>query len=224
MLGPIRSRLSYANVTATLALFVALGGVGYAAATLPRNSVGNAQLKRDAVTGGKVRGGAIGSSDLSKSVRGQLAKAGVAGPQGLQGAAGPKGDPGATGPTEAAIGGGTGSGFTPTANPDVLSSKSRTVTTTRAGRLMVFARTHKTGVICSGPRHLGLYLDGAPVPGSGETDPELSERGALTLFGLTAGAIQAGTHEVRFGYDCPSDDFPLAHQEEITAAVVVLGG
>jgi len=224
MLKSIRSRLSYANVTATLALFVALGGVGYAAATLPRNSVGNAQLKRDAVTGGKVRGGAIGPSDLSKSVRAQLKRPGTPGPQGPQGAAGAKGDPGATGPTEGAIGGGTGSGFTPVANPDVLVSKSRTVTTTRAGRLMVFARTHRAGVICSGPRHIGLYLDGAPVPGSGETDPEVTERGAVTLFGLTAGVVQAGTHEVRFGYDCPSDDFPLAHAEEITAGVVVLGG
>ena len=221
MREPVRSRLSYANVTATLALFVALGGVSYAAVTLPRNSVGNAPLKRAAVTGGKVRGGAIGPSDLSKSVRTQLGKAGTPGPQG---AAGPKGDPGATGPTEGAIGGGTESGFTPTANPDVLSSKSRTVITTRAGRLMVFARSHKVGVICSGPRHLGLYLDGAAVPGSGETDPEVSERGPVTLFGLTTGVIQAGTHEVRFGYDCPSDDFPLAHQEEMTAGVVVLGG
>lgn len=106
----------------------------------------------------------------------------------------------------------------------MLSSKSRTVVTTRAGRLMVFARTHKAGIICSGPRHLGLYLDGVPVPGSGETDPELAERGAMTLFGLTDGTIQPGSHQVRFGYDCPSDDFPLAFQEEITAAVVVLGG
>lgn len=224
MLESVRSRLSYANVTATLALFVALGGVSYAAVTLPRNSVGNAQLKRNAVTGAKVRSGAIGPSDLTKSVRAQLAKTGATGAQGPQGASGPKGDPGATGPTEAAIGGGAGSGFTPSANPDILSSKSRTVVTTRAGRLMVFARTHKVGVICSGPRHLGLYLDGAPVPGSGETDPEQSERGAITLFGLTDVPIQAGSHEVRFGYDCPADDFPLAHQEEITAGVVVLGG
>jgi hypothetical protein len=221
MLEAVRRRLSYANVTATLALFVALGGVSYAAVKLPRNSVGGAQLKRDAVTSVKVKGGAIGPSDLSTSVRAQLAKAGAAGPQGPPGV---KGDPGATGPTEAAIGGGAGSGFTPSAIPDVLSSKSRTVVTTRAGRLMVFARTHKVGVICSGARHLGLYLDGTPVPGSGETDPELSERGSITLFGLTDGTIQPGAHEVRFGFDCPADDFPLAYQEEITAGVVVLGG
>jgi hypothetical protein len=45
----IRDRLSYANVMATLALFVALGGVGYAAVKLPRDSVGAKQIKEDAV-------------------------------------------------------------------------------------------------------------------------------------------------------------------------------
>jgi hypothetical protein len=44
-----RPRLTYANVTSTLALFVALGGAGYAAVTLPANSVGPAQLRTGAV-------------------------------------------------------------------------------------------------------------------------------------------------------------------------------
>ncbi len=41
MLREVRSRLTYANVVASMALFVALGGVGYAAVKLPKNSVGN---------------------------------------------------------------------------------------------------------------------------------------------------------------------------------------
>ena len=45
----IRSSLSYANVIATIALFVALGGGAYAAITLPKNSVGAKQLKKNAV-------------------------------------------------------------------------------------------------------------------------------------------------------------------------------
>jgi hypothetical protein len=36
----IRSKVTYANVVATLALFVALGGSAYAATQLPKNSVG----------------------------------------------------------------------------------------------------------------------------------------------------------------------------------------
>jgi hypothetical protein len=42
-------RLTYANVVATLALFIGLGGVSYAAITLPANSVGREQLRADAV-------------------------------------------------------------------------------------------------------------------------------------------------------------------------------
>ena len=58
------SHLSYANVTATLALFVALGGGAYAAATLPRDSVGTAQLRTAAVTLPKL-GVSLGSAGSS---------------------------------------------------------------------------------------------------------------------------------------------------------------
>jgi hypothetical protein len=60
----MRSRLSYANVTASLALFIALGGTGYAAVTLPRNSVGSAQLRTNAVGTKEIRRGAVRSSDI----------------------------------------------------------------------------------------------------------------------------------------------------------------
>jgi len=42
-------RLTYANVIATLALFVSLGGVSYAAITLPPDSVGKSQIRAGAV-------------------------------------------------------------------------------------------------------------------------------------------------------------------------------
>ncbi len=38
-------KLSYANATSTLALFVALGGTSYAVASLPANGVGSGQLR-----------------------------------------------------------------------------------------------------------------------------------------------------------------------------------
>jgi hypothetical protein len=47
MLNSIRSRLSYANVMATIALFIALGGGAYAA--LGKNTVGSRQIKKGAV-------------------------------------------------------------------------------------------------------------------------------------------------------------------------------
>jgi hypothetical protein len=50
-----KPKLSYANVVSTLALFVALGGASYAAVELPRNSVGESQIRNGAVTLGKLR-------------------------------------------------------------------------------------------------------------------------------------------------------------------------
>lgn len=52
---------SPAMVVSMAALFVALGGVGYAAVTLPRGSVGAAQLRTGAVTETKIAAGAVRS-------------------------------------------------------------------------------------------------------------------------------------------------------------------
>jgi hypothetical protein len=101
---------TYANVTSTLALFLALGGVSWAAATLPRNSVGTKQLKRSAVTSAKLRGGAVTGrhvKDGSLSARdfggalpaGPAGTPGPQGPAGRAGETGPKGDPGLSGYT-----------------------------------------------------------------------------------------------------------------------------
>jgi hypothetical protein len=54
MLHRLRPRITYANVMATLAMFVALGGGAYAV-TVPRNSIGAAQLKKSAVDARSVR-------------------------------------------------------------------------------------------------------------------------------------------------------------------------
>jgi hypothetical protein len=47
--GALGSKMTYANVVATLSLFVALGGASYAAAVLPAGSVGPRQLRPGAV-------------------------------------------------------------------------------------------------------------------------------------------------------------------------------
>lgn len=59
-----RPKLSYANVIATIALFVALGGAAVAAG-LPKNSVGANQLKRNAVTTAKLKRAAVTSGKLA---------------------------------------------------------------------------------------------------------------------------------------------------------------
>jgi hypothetical protein len=89
----IRERLTYGNVVATLALFIALGGTSYALSELPRNSVGTAQirpgavsksdLRRAAVVSRSIRNGSIAVRDLSDAAQGALA-----GPKGERGPAG----------------------------------------------------------------------------------------------------------------------------------------
>src|SRR5215218_4255746 len=59
-----RPKLSYANVIATIALFIALGGAAVAAG-LPKNSVGANQLKRGAVTAAKLKKAAVTSGKLA---------------------------------------------------------------------------------------------------------------------------------------------------------------
>ena len=85
----IRKRLTFANVVACIALFVALGSGAYAATQLPKNSVGSKQIKKNAVNSAKVKDRSLKAVDFKE---GQL----PAGPQGPQGAKGEKGAPGAT--------------------------------------------------------------------------------------------------------------------------------
>ncbi len=51
-------------VVALTALFFAIGGVGYAAVSLPRNSVGNAQLQNGSVGNWKLKSGAVGARKI----------------------------------------------------------------------------------------------------------------------------------------------------------------
>jgi len=89
-----RRRPSPALVVAMIALAVALGGTGYAAVSLPTNSVGPRQIQSNAVTSPKVRNGSLLKVDFKK---GQL-PAGPRGPAGSPGPPGPKGATGGQGP------------------------------------------------------------------------------------------------------------------------------
>ena len=55
---------SPAMVVAMVALFIALGGAGYAAVSIPRNSVGTSQLRNFAVTPVKIQNNAIKTNKL----------------------------------------------------------------------------------------------------------------------------------------------------------------
>jgi hypothetical protein len=94
-LKTIRARLTFANVVACTALFVALGGGAYAATQLPKNSVGTAQLKNNAVTASKL---AQSAQAGLKGPQGATGPQGQSGSQGLKGATGDRGPEGAQGP------------------------------------------------------------------------------------------------------------------------------
>ena len=75
----LNRRPSAAIVISSAALFMSLGGVGYAAISIPNNSVGPAQLKNNAVTNNKIKNGAVsykkiqpGSVGLVRANTGQL--------------------------------------------------------------------------------------------------------------------------------------------------------
>ena len=72
-------RPSPAMVVALFALFVAMGGTGYAVTKLPTRSVGPAQLRKNAVRGQHIKAGSITTSKLAKSALGSL-RAPVAAP------------------------------------------------------------------------------------------------------------------------------------------------
>ncbi len=82
-------KLTYANVMATIAVFLALGGAtAFAAAQLAKNSVGTKQIKKNAVNSAKVKNHSLKAVDFKN---GQLPKGekGDTGATGSQGPAGP---------------------------------------------------------------------------------------------------------------------------------------
>lgn len=99
MVAKTLGALTYANVVGTLALFIALGGVSYAAVKLPAKSVGTKQLRTGAVTSVKVRDGSLLAKDFGKDElpRGDAGEPGDNGRPGAPGPAGMKGDPGSPG-------------------------------------------------------------------------------------------------------------------------------
>src|SRR5262249_41913238 len=144
------------------ALFIAVGGTSYAAASLPRNSVGTLQLKNGAVSGPKVKAHSLTASDFRDSL-----------PAGHKGDTGPSGEPGPAGLSASVVHDDlpatTASGTLSTAVP----IKEVTIDLPSAGKLVVvdpevqgltFHNLSDATVIYSG---VSLYLDGNPVANAG---------------------------------------------------------
>jgi hypothetical protein len=59
-----RRHLTFANVISMMALFVALGGAGYAAVTLPKNSITAKQIKKNAVGASEIKRNGVGAAEV----------------------------------------------------------------------------------------------------------------------------------------------------------------
>jgi hypothetical protein len=91
----LRDHLTYANVMATIAVFLVLaGGTAFAATQLGKESVGTNQLKKEAVTPAKL---SKASKAALTGTQGTTGATGAAGPQGPKGDTGPMGEPGVQG-------------------------------------------------------------------------------------------------------------------------------
>jgi hypothetical protein len=93
-------RISYANVTSTLALCFALAGTSYAAVTITGKEVKNGSLsgkdlKRNALTSREIKSRSLLAADFKP---GELPSSGERGPQGVAGPQGPQGPQGPRGP------------------------------------------------------------------------------------------------------------------------------
>lgn len=149
---PPRRRPTYADVMATVAVFLVLAGGTAIAATrmLPKNSVGSGQIKKGAVTPAKLSKSSKAMLTGSKQVAGPQ---GPAGPAGERGEKGPGGEPGKEGkqgePGTANV---IYSGWlfgTPAANPEefdgtlarteTISAPSLTAELIRTGSISVYA-------------------------------------------------------------------------------------
>jgi hypothetical protein len=67
----LRGKLTFANAMSVIAVFIALGGVGYAAFKLPKNSVGPKQIRNGAVNEAKLSAGAKAALKGAKGDQGQ---------------------------------------------------------------------------------------------------------------------------------------------------------
>jgi len=209
-------RPSPAMVVALLALFVALGGTGYAVTALPKNSVGAKQLKKRAVTTKKLRNNAVTSAKVrNRSLLARDFKAGEL----------------PSGPAFAATGAGSVAEQPndPPANPDELSSNATNrgrhfdFTLPTGGQMYVRFFIPVWGVNCStGTAQFGLYLDGAPVLGSSHTLPPSASAAARETVVVISAA--AGAHSLEARADCPAGNIMLVTDDTFPDWTVLLLG
>lgn len=223
--GFLRKRLTFSNVIALLALFIALGGTSYAVTALPKNSVGTQQLKKNAVTGVKVKNGSLSSADFAA---GTLLKGdtGASGATGATGATGPQGATGAAGPAGAQYSSVDGDSQTNPIESNAVSVASGTIYLDQAGKYAMFARfdTTLTANMCAGGDPvLFLSTDGTVLAKSARTFLDSgSTWDDFVLFGKMNVAQAAGNHTARIMAGCSNSTAPLSTPTHYNVAFLTI--
>jgi hypothetical protein len=232
-----RRRPSAALVVATVALFVALGGVGYAAATIGSAAIVDDSIKSKDVRNGGLRGKDVGAdtlkgADVDESSLGQVPSAAnadnAANAANAQSAvnAGNADTVGGIGPDALTIGRSALGGCEPgTAFADCASV---TLPMPRAGRVLLTAggQWHSDNPAGTSVRGLcRINLDGSPFSspteeGSLSQQTDGNQEQALSGITLVTGVLPAGDHT--FVVAC-SDDVGDMDFTDVRLSAVLLG-
>jgi hypothetical protein len=202
-------RPSASLVVSFVALFVALGGAGYAATQLPSNSVGTAQLQDASVTNHKLLNGSVGNFKL---------QFGSVGPRKLQN--------GAVGTAQinssevqARVTGtcatGSISSISSIGAVQCVSTPPADFATTTASAVTLPSGTSPTSIsaepLSSGSSYLVLANPNVKITGSSPT--QAVEVDCTLSVGPTAAAAETRSYSVELGADDQSSSIPL----EVTA-------
>lgn len=225
----IRKRLTYANVMATLALFLALGGTSYAVTALPKNSVGTAQLKKNAVTGAKVKDGSLTSGDFAAGtlLKGDTGATGATGATGPAGPQGETGAAGAAGPAGAQYASADGDSQTNPIETNAVTVASGTVYLDQAGKFALFGRLDTTlqATMCAGAADPVLFLqvDSTVVAKSGRTEPDTGlQLENVVLFGKMNVSQTAGNHTAKIMAGCSNGTAPATTPSHYNVAFLTI--
>jgi len=180
-----------ALVISLLALLVALGGTTYAATSLPKNSVGTAQIKNGAVTKTKINKKTIAALKGNRGPQGPPGLNGTNGTNGSNGTNGTNGQPGPPGiafVTSTVAASETTTSTTPTdlATP----GPSVTVTVPASGLIEVFAEVEINGGASTGV--VTLEEDGSVLQGQSFNCGIASLTGGI-LDGTASSSAPTGT-------------------------------
>jgi hypothetical protein len=224
---------------AYLALFLALGSTSYAAIKIPNNSVGNKQLKKDAVDSAKVKNGALLLADFkagqllpgAKGDKGDTGPPGLDGQQGLKGDKGDKGDSGTSSVTTLVLNEGTTTFQLVPPGPPTLAVRTTPFETSGPSSSAIMAGRLAASLTCPGATtcqySYGFFVDGAGVPGSSQQFKSVTTGAPQTQVFETngrIGGIPAGTHSLVLGIKQTAGDPMTAAPSSGTGHILVAPG